>query len=859
MTRASARRHVLPLFLAASLATCVAAAPRRASAESPSALVFAVSHADCSSTPTTLEFVVNGVSIGTAPTRVGCECSSDPWPEYVFTDPAALAQIDLAACNTTTVRSPALTDVFLGPIEVRMTTAASTQESCVFDAIDGSVTPVCSERSCAALTMPRRLHASDPDPDGDGVPSGVGVGCDDCVDAFDPSQTDADGDGFGDACDSCAGPGSADPDHDGFCAPDDDCPLVANPSQQDSDGDGIGDACDACDGPSALDRDGDGVCDPVDDCPGSADPEQSDRDGDGLGDACDLCPDVADLEQADRDQDGIGDACDAIFCLDSFDGDGFGHPGTPQDCPPDNCPFTFNPTQLDSDGDGFGNACDFCAGPGTFDFDRDGVCSERDNCNDAVNPGQEDQDGDGAGDACDSCVGPGNFDTDQDGVCDGVDDCLFVANADQSDVDGDGFGDLCDNCPDVANRIVDGGDSQPDSDFDGIGDACDPVRCADFDHDGTHDPDFGAGDCPLDNCPDLTNPGQEDSDGDGLGDACDNCPNVANVLQLDYDGDRIGDACDPLTCRDPDRDGFGDPQSPRQTCPLDNCPGRSNPGQEDVDGDGLGDACDPCPFGSTEESDADGICDAVDNCPDRPNADQSDLDGDGLGDACDPCTDPDGDGTRTPGIPNPLPNACPIDDCPNVADPDQRDRDGDLAGDACDASDATLLLASARVWAPKASAGATHPRGSIRVRGTVPLPSGDRLDAAVGLAVRVRDGRTLDRRFAFTAAECRTRPSGVVRCRAGIDGRSAVKLHPRRRNGAVELALDLRFRALDIAGPFAPPLGVTLTDGPGIAVLGTDRIGAITTCTFTAGEPCARPGTAAAAFLVDPAASLTGD
>jgi len=53
---------------------------------------------------------------------------------------------------------------------------------------------------------------------------GVGDACDNCPDAVNPDQADADGDGLGDACDNC--------------------PVAVNPDQTDTDGDGIGDACD---------------------------------------------------------------------------------------------------------------------------------------------------------------------------------------------------------------------------------------------------------------------------------------------------------------------------------------------------------------------------------------------------------------------------------------------------------------------------------------------------------------------------------------------------------------------------------------------------------------------------------------
>jgi len=227
---------------------------------------------------------------------------------------------------------------------------------------------------------------------------------DDCPSTPDPAQLDTDGDGAGDACDTCT-----DPDRDGFgdlpgpfvTCPLDNCPGLANPGQADADADGVGDACDPC---NDVDHDGRGVsagapqsCG-LDNCPLAPNPGQENADGDGLGDACDTCP----LDAAnDGDHDGLcadRDVCPMIPnpAQEDADGDRVGDA-----C--DNCPVAPNPAQADSDGDRIGNACDLCpafADPSQPDADGDRAGDACDNCPTAANPDQADSNHDGAGDAC---------------------------------------------------------------------------------------------------------------------------------------------------------------------------------------------------------------------------------------------------------------------------------------------------------------------------------------------------------------------------------------------------------------------------------------------------------------------------
>src|SRR5437867_2603353 len=246
--------------------TLLVSAAAHATPPAPTAITFTIEHADCAGAGS------NSFALYLNDTQ----CATLPWFEdgvgnasplvATFTDAAALALFDPAACNRFRVDvTNGGQDVALGFVGVTVSTGGASASTCLFDGFPGNPSATCAARDlCDGSVFSFVASVGGGDADGDGVPDGLGEGGAACPNAFDPQRTDTDGDGVGDACDNC--------------------PSVYNPDQADSNGNGIGDACDRC-----PDRDGDGICDGVDNCPKTYNPDQADSDGDGVGDACDNC------------------------------------------------------------------------------------------------------------------------------------------------------------------------------------------------------------------------------------------------------------------------------------------------------------------------------------------------------------------------------------------------------------------------------------------------------------------------------------------------------------------------------------------------------------------------------------------
>lgn len=525
------------------------------------------------------------------------------------------------------------------------------------------------------------------------ISEGVDAFCGDCVENVDVNEVAID----------CAAAGLADTDGDGVCdnGPEpDNCISISNPSQTDSDGDGYGNACDNCDYDANEDQDdfdGDGIGDVCDNCPYNANFVQIDSDGDDVGNVCDNCPDDANAAQLNTDGDEFGNACD------EYPDDPYNQEG---ECLPEN----------DSDGDGLCDENDDLPNDPSeqYDSDGDGIGDNTDNCVSVSNASQLDTDGDGQGDACDS-------NDDNDDLDDWEDNCPTVENTECSSnfarimpagyqlpvktkisaiqnlplkkagsYPGNIFthpfiNSFFGDSEDCWNTDIEdpsySGDPNADDDGDGVINYCD--YCPD---DSSHYTE----DAVCTEIPDTS----DDADLDGVIDTGDNCNGVFNPDQADADSDGLGDACDD----DADGDGYDDHTD-------DNCPSVSNPDQADSDGDGVGDVCDD----EGADTDGDGMIDsmeAADGC-DPNNADTDgdgiddgveilygldcagdDTDGDGISDGDEGIEDTDGDGiinaldsdSDNDGISDAVEMSFGDDDADNDGIPNYLDTDSDGDG-----------------------------------------------------------------------------------------------------------------------------------------------------------------------------------
>ncbi|HZE88506.1 MAG TPA: MopE-related protein, partial [Verrucomicrobiae bacterium] len=320
------------------------------------------------------------------------------------------------------------------------------------------------------------------DPDLDWIPTAS----DNCPNTYNPTQTNSDGDTFGDACDNC--------------------PTVTNQSQANTDGDPAGNACDCDPNRANIYPGAPEVCDGFNNnCNAPGWPSlsvETDDDHDGLAECAGDCndadatirlgfPELCDGK--DNDCDGIIPAAELDADLDGVrgcagdcdDGNAAVHPGAPEICDglDDDCDFIIPANEADADHDGFRICQGDCndtrpsVHPGAPE-----LCDGLDNNCDLVIPSNEaDLDLDGfrvcAGDCLDTSavVYPGAPE-----VCDGRNNnCnspIWPSLAVETDDDGDGLSECQGDCNDSNNKM------RP-----GLTDICDGL---DNNCDGVIDPSY---------------------------------------------------------------------------------------------------------------------------------------------------------------------------------------------------------------------------------------------------------------------------------------------------------------------------------------------------------------------------------
>jgi hypothetical protein len=191
-------------------------------------------------------------------------------------------------------------------------------------------------------------------------------------------------------------------DETGFTGPRDNCALVCDPTNTDTDGDGRGDVCDSCPLSPLDDADGDGICEDTDNCPAHTNAGQEDADADSVGDACDQLD--GDPGQASEQRpDGWPDVnCNGIARPD--EGTCTGLAANLLSLVTVCSSLLADDVPCDSyvDTTGGSSTSAVCNASVAHDLDMDGWGNACDNCDNTYNPGQADGDADGTGDACDS-------------------------------------------------------------------------------------------------------------------------------------------------------------------------------------------------------------------------------------------------------------------------------------------------------------------------------------------------------------------------------------------------------------------------------------------------------------------------